>query len=74
MIGNNMSSIGSTKKIQEKVVSYRLVGGTDFPVFDQLLRQEWNGKVHWQIIRGLCNGVPDSGKRYSTLKEATQEF
>lgn len=68
------SNTNNTTKVDEKLIGHRTISGIEFPVVDQLLRHKYNGKVHWQILRGLCNGIPDSGKKYKRLKDAVQDF
>ena len=45
--------------------------GTDWPV-ESLLQRTDDGK--FQIVWGLCNGIPLSVKKYKTKREATLEF
>jgi len=49
------------KVIIESNVGYRYVTGTSWPIVDQLVRDTIPGrKPTYEVVRGLCNGVPDS--------------
>lgn len=64
-----------TTKIDERVTGHRTIVGTDWPVVDQLLRLACGGgRPRWQIVRGLCNGVPARAENYRTLREAREAF
>jgi hypothetical protein len=57
--------------IDYKRTGERVVLGTTFGIERQLRRL---GPHTWQVIRGLCNGVPESSETYETRREAREAF
>jgi len=60
--------------VTETRVGTRVIAGTEWPVVDQLVRVATGRRVEWAVIRGLCNGVPDSATEHRTLREAMDVF
>jgi hypothetical protein len=63
-----------TKDIAARVVGHRTIAGTDWPIIDKIERQEFNGKVEWVVVRGLCNGVPRGHVVFRSKRKALIEF
>lgn len=65
----------TTKTIDERTLGHRPIAGTDWPVRDLLTREQIPGRrPQWQIVRGLCNGVPTGVDTYSTRREALEAW
>ena len=64
----------SRKVLRERQIGAREVNGTKHPVTDVLYRDERNGKVWWEVALGLCNGVPQTGLRFRTLRDALSRY
>jgi hypothetical protein len=61
--------------LEQRARGIRRIAGTEWPIVDQLERQQLPGKrPRWIVVRGLCNGVPDSATEYRRLKEAQAAF
>ena len=60
--------------LREKQTGTRKLAGTDWPIVDQLHREQMSGKASWVITRGLCNGIPDKAETFKTKKEALAAF
>lgn len=51
----------------------RTIMGTQHRVEDVVQRvEDHGGSVTWVVLRGLCNGVPDSSEPYKTRREALE--
>jgi len=60
-----------TKIIDERTQGHRLEGATAWPVRDLLTREQIPGKrAEWQIVCGLCNGVPERVETFRRLTDA----
>ncbi len=61
----------STTILEERTTGRRTVNGTEWTISDRLvaLGAPQRG-CRWQIVSGLCNGVPDSGRLYRSLAAA----
>lgn len=61
--------------VEERRVGTRVLAGTEWPIVDQLVRHA-DGRAHggWQIIRGLCNGVPDGATFYPSESAAREAW
>lgn len=55
------------REIASRIVGYRTIAGTDWPIVDSVVR---DGPRSWQVIKGLCNGVPYSAKDFRTRRAA----
>lgn len=65
----------SRKVVAEREMGTRLIAGTEWPVCDQVVRDERPGqRPTWVVVRGLCNGVPRSSEQHRTLREASESF
>lgn len=62
------------ERIEERRVGTRTVAGADFPVIDLVERHEFGGRVEWVLVRGLCNGTPDSAATLATRREALEQL
>jgi len=61
--------------IASKTVGKRTINGTDWPIEDQIVRQQFGtSRPEWHVVRGLCNGVPYDVETYRTRKEALCNF
>ena len=58
--------------ITETQTGTRRIAGTDWPILDQLHREQTGKRVRWIVTRGLCNGIPTGATEYRTLTEAQQ--
>jgi hypothetical protein len=64
-----------TKVLEWRQVAVERRAGTDFPVVNQLTREQLPGRrPEWRIVYGLCNGVPDSASEHRTLAAARREW
>lgn len=61
------------KVIHERRTGSRVIACTEFPVLDQLVRGPGR-RPTWHVVRGLCNGVPQSAKEFKTLRAASAEY
>ncbi len=56
--------------IASRVLGYRTIMGTDWPIENVVYRcTKWN-QVYWHVAFCLCNGVPQYGRNYKTRREA----
>jgi hypothetical protein len=62
------------KTVAERQTGERRVCGTDFSVLDKVERHEFSGRVTWVVVRGLCNGVPESAVEHKTRTEALDDY
>lgn len=59
--------------IASKLVGYRKISGTEFPVENLVYRNSTTGgAVHWSVAFGVCNGIAASSRRYKTKKDALE--
>lgn len=57
--------------LEYRETGVRRVAGTEHPVRDELVRdQRGDARATWQVVRGLCNGVPSRADEYTTEREA----
>lgn len=63
-----MDNTNNTRTVIETVdLGARTIAGTDWPVVDQVVRDQRPGRrPEWQVVRSLCNGVPASVEIYRT--------
>lgn len=54
-------------KIASKREGYRTILGTQWPIETVVYRL---GPRQWQVVWGLCNGVPSNAKTFPTRKAA----
>lgn len=53
----------------------RTVNGTEHPIVSLLVRDQIPGKKPtWQIVHGLCNGVPARVETYRTKAAAVNDW
>lgn len=60
--------------IEERRYGTRTIAGTDWPVSEQIVRDQRRGQPEWIVVRGLCNGVPESSTTHKTLAAAREDF
>jgi hypothetical protein len=61
--------------LDENTVSTRLIAGTEWPIMDQLVRDQRLGEhPQWQLVIGLCNGIPDDVLSFRTLRAARAAY
>jgi hypothetical protein len=61
--------------IAENQVGTRLINGTEWPVMDQIVRDQRPGqRTTWMLVRGECNGIPEGAQEYRTRREAQAAF
>lgn len=68
---------GKTTVVAEYLTGARYENGTEWPIANQVTRWDRSHigmRPRWTLIRGLCNGVPDSGKDFKTKREALEAF
>jgi len=54
---------------------YQVMAGTRFPREDILYRlTKGDRTIGWQIVEGLCAGIPDSHTEYQTKREALEDW
>ena len=61
-----------TKTIREVQIGTRRILNTDWPVVDQVKREQLGKRVVWVVTRGICNGVPTGSESFDRLKDALQ--
>lgn len=61
-----MSNIIATKDTGRR----RRLAGTDFPITHHVCRDETCGTVTWNLVTGLCNGIPEDTIEFETQKAA----
>ena len=61
----------SRQILDHQQIGTRRIVATDHPIYDELVRdQRGSRRARWEIVRGLCNGVPSSVAVYKTETEA----
>lgn len=60
----------SSKVVAERRLGVRVVAGTEWPILNQVRRDERGERVEWILTLGLCNGVPDGSEVYRTRRAA----
>lgn len=60
----------SQRVIASRMRGYRRIAGADWPVFDALYRVDNGRRITWDVVRGLCNGTPDTSSTYLTKRAA----
>lgn len=63
------------KILAEHVTGKRTINGTEWPICNQLVRDQRPGqRPTWEIVRSLCNGVPDHVDTYPTRRAALEDW
>lgn len=65
------------KILASQVVGTRKIAGTWWPIEDLLVRvrdQVPGRRPTWEVVRNLCNGVPDAVEVYPTRREVVLVF
>ena len=63
----------SAKVLDSFQLGVRLITGTEWPIVYELRRVEMpDRRPEWEIVFGLCNGVPDRVETFRTLRAAQE--
>ncbi len=57
----------NSQRIADITTGHRRLAGTDWPVETVVYRR--NAR-RWEVVHGLCNGVPDRTETFCTRREA----
>lgn len=69
-----MTQTYTAKRIATVQTGTRTIANTEFPVLDAVERVGEPRVKYWLVIYGLCNGIPQSSRRFTTRREALAEL
>lgn len=70
-LGDRPAGVFSKKTIESVPLGFRKLNGTNWPIENILYRCTTpSGRVSWQIVYSLCNGVPLNSETFKLKREA----